>query len=186
MEKIQRYFIAYMLPAQIALNLYKTTQKHFIKDALKIRWVPPENYHITLKFLGGLSHIQTEKIKAALSLYLHNQPHTEATLQNLCFFPSDTQPHVLVRKVIASNTLLNLTNGLEQLMSPKFIPSEKRAFQAHVTLARIHNRKDIMSLFQNINQQTIPISINHVALMQSAKSTIDVSYNLIRQWKLHA
>ncbi|MBW2598351.1 MAG: hypothetical protein JRC55_07105, partial [Deltaproteobacteria bacterium] len=54
-----RTFIAIELPEKIIYTI-GTVQEEIKSYGLKIRWVRPENIHLTLKFLGDIQEADTE------------------------------------------------------------------------------------------------------------------------------
>ena len=57
-----RLFVALDLPAATRTRLY------WVAGGLPgARWVPPENYHVTLRFIGELPGYRAEEVDHALS-----------------------------------------------------------------------------------------------------------------------
>lgn len=108
---------------------------HFPQSCL--RWVPEEKIHITLKFLGNISSDCMLDLEKAL--------HTAASLSSICSakisslgaFPSLKKPNNIWIGVQPDQALLELYERLEESLESIKIPSEKRAFSPHITLARI-------------------------------------------------
>ncbi len=60
-----RTFIAFELPEKTVSSIRKVQEG--LKDfKFKVRWVKPENIHLTLKFLGNIHVSEIENIKSAI------------------------------------------------------------------------------------------------------------------------
>ena len=66
MSNTIRTFIAIELPEKIIYTISKV-QEEIKSCGLKIRWVRPENIHLTLKFLGDIKAADTENVARAVS-----------------------------------------------------------------------------------------------------------------------
>jgi RNA 2',3'-cyclic 3'-phosphodiesterase len=106
--------------------------KPLAKDA---RWASVEGMHVTLKFIGHVEVEQLEPIVSALAGTRLNAP-VEMRFRGLGFFPSERSPRVFWCGIDASPNLAELAAGIERALVPLGIPTEKRAFRPHLTLAR--------------------------------------------------
>lgn len=100
-------------------------------------WVHPRDYHITLKYLGGVDYTHAEQIKPCLKdLAAHITPfHLE--LVDWKTFGSTLSPSVLWMAVQEYNGLLDqLYKQVEECMSHQGFEPESRKFRPHLTLAR--------------------------------------------------
>lgn len=102
------------------------------------RWIPPENMHITLKFLGevdervlpDLRKAGAEAAAAARPLRLVYGPFGA--------FPNLSRPRVVFFEAReGAGELEKIAAALERSAVPLGIPRENRPFTAHLTLARI-------------------------------------------------
>ena len=125
-----RLFVAIDIPEQI-----KEALTRFTRELPVARWVPADQAHLTLRFLGDVGEQTFAAIKSALSglsfpgfsLYLHGTGH----------FPPGKRPRVLWVGVEANDTLTALYRDLERALLAAGIPPEERPFSPHLTLARL-------------------------------------------------
>lgn len=96
------------------------------------RPVPPENFHLTLAFLGNVPEGQCEAVRVAAGA-CHLEPLT-LQLDTAGYFPAARVLWVGPQETPAA--LARLAADLAQAMRPLGLPPEARAFQAHLTLAR--------------------------------------------------
>ena len=136
-----------MLRAFIALTP-PTTLQHTVAEIreafqslqLPWRWVPPEQIHLTLKFLGNVPAEQVAMITQAMARAVQGQPAFTLRAQSLGCFPHASRPRVLwVGLADPSQALAHLNERLTTALLPLGFPPEEHPFHPHLTLARAHN-----------------------------------------------
>ena len=102
----------------------------------KARWTAPEDYHLTLHFLGDLpEEAQADLVAAAAPVAAATKPF-ELQLAEAGMFPHPRSPRVLWLGVKPSQTLLDLALRLREALEALGYPPEKRPLRPHITLAR--------------------------------------------------
>ncbi len=99
------------------------------------RWISPENYHITLRFIGDVDAAMARDIYAMLGECRHNGEIT-ITINELGSFGGD-KPHSVMAKVVLNPALTAMQSEQERLIRRVGLPAEARKFTPHVTLARV-------------------------------------------------
>ena len=99
------------------------------------RWIDPENYHITLRFIGDVDGNTADDVADALDL-LANSLRFTVRLTHLGSFGGD-KPRALFVGVEASEALTRLQASQERVLQRAGLPPEGRRFVPHVTLARL-------------------------------------------------
>jgi RNA 2',3'-cyclic 3'-phosphodiesterase len=105
-----------------------------------LRWVRPDLLHVTLRFLGELPDPELEGLQEALAR--HIEPFDLAlALDRVGHFGSRQRPQV-VWLGIGGNVagLRALADRVDRACVEAGAPSDARAFQPHITLARIRDR----------------------------------------------
>ncbi len=101
------------------------------------RWLPPEQMHLTLHFLGEVEGGVFLEIQEALAAV-----HAECfdlQLDGVGFFPPRGKPRVVWAGLKKSELLLQLRNRIESKLVALGLELEKRKFSPHITLARLNN-----------------------------------------------
>lgn len=103
------------------------------------RWIDPENYHVTLRFIGDIDGASANEIAAML--WQVNRRPFEVTVQGLSSF-GGRKPRAVVANIAPSRPLIELQAELERMMQRIGLDPEGRKFIPHVTLARLHDVSD--------------------------------------------
>ena len=101
------------------------------------KWVPAEQLHLTLRFIGEVDGGVFRDVKDALSTI--KRPAFTMQLKGLGCFPPRKQPKVLWVGIDKNEQLLQLRNRVEAELVRAGLPPEQRKFSPHVTLARLRD-----------------------------------------------
>ncbi|MCI0753958.1 RNA 2',3'-cyclic phosphodiesterase [Teichococcus vastitatis] len=132
------------------------------------RWVPPENYHLTLRFIGEVDGWQADEVDEALA-NIRARPFAMQP-GGLGLFEKAgrlTSLHVTVKR---SERLLHLQSKVEQALQRAGLPPERRRFAPHITLARTEKAAPdkLIGFVQAHNLfRPPPITIEHFSLYSS-------------------
>ncbi len=132
-----RSFIAIELPQTIQQQLEKIIAALKGPHAQVVRWVPVNNIHLTIKFLGDVSPLNMDLLKNLLKAEVSRQPPFSFTVGGLGAFPSPKRPRVIWVGVIAPPQLKQLVHQVEFETSKLGYANEERPFSPHLTLGRI-------------------------------------------------
>lgn len=137
MDRTLRAFVAFKLPEHI-IDHTAALQNQLKARGLKLRWVKPQNLHLTIKFLGDIPETDVHNIGVAIDQAFGNQPPLEMTLQGMGVFPGIRRPRVLwVGFGGQVQSLKQLHGKLEDELERIGFHRDKRGFKAHLTIARI-------------------------------------------------
>ena len=100
------------------------------------RWINPENYHVTLRFIGDVDDDVAQEV--AWMLGKVRRRDFELRLDGLSSF-GGRKPRAVVATVAQSPTLMELQAEHERLMQRVGLDPEGRKYTPHVTLARLRD-----------------------------------------------
>ena len=149
------------------------------------RWVPEENYHITLRFIGEVAAHQAEEIDHALAdLRARRFALVLAGVGTFSRAGRETTLWVGVER----NQQLDLLQGkIETALQRAGLEPERRRFAPHLTLARLDNAAPAkLAAFVQANNlfRADPVPVEHFTLFSSRLGkeasvyTAEVDYEL--------
>ncbi len=100
------------------------------------RWIDPENYHLTLRFIGDIDDALARDIAGLLGR-VQRRPFA-LRLDGLSSF-GGRKPRALVASVTPAAPLLELQAEQERLLQRLGLEPEGRKYIPHVTLARLRD-----------------------------------------------
>jgi len=108
--------------------------------ARDVAWVGRDNFHVTLKFLGGVEAARLDAIAAALADAARAAGPFDLGVGDLGAFPSRTRPRVLWAGIDdGAAATATLASHVDRVLAPLGFPPEGRVFSAHVTLGRVRS-----------------------------------------------
>ena len=132
------------------------------------RWVPPENMHLTLRFIGEMPGHRAEDIDHALAALRARR--FAVTLAGVGTFAKGGRSTSLWVGVERSQQLDHLQSKIETALQRCGLEPERRRFQPHVTLARLDNVAEtkLVTFVQAHNLfRADPVPIEHFTLFSS-------------------
>ncbi len=135
-----RVFIALQVSQMARQQLAETIRLLASELPASVRWVDPENIHLTLKFLGDIDPIRLEDVSRAMGLAARGSSPFWVHLAGLGMFPNQKRPRVLWAGMGGDlDELVALQEKVDAAMSELNFPREGRPFSPHLTLGRVRN-----------------------------------------------
>ena len=100
------------------------------------RWIDPENYHLTLRFIGDIDDIMAREIEMLLAGVRRRS--FQLRIDGLSSF-GGRKPRALVASVAPSPGVMELQAEHERMMQRVGLEPEGRKYTPHVTLARLRD-----------------------------------------------
>jgi 2'-5' RNA ligase len=132
-----RAFIAVEIPLVIRQTVHNVTSNLRKGTGALIRWVPTENIHLTLKFLGDISPANVDMLTQMMRAEADHFNCFELHLIGLGSFPSPKRPRVIYIGIQAPAGLVALHRGIESASRRLGYESEERGFSPHLTIGRV-------------------------------------------------
>jgi 2'-5' RNA ligase len=174
-----RLFSAIEIPRSIAERLI------MLRSGLSgARWIDPENYHLTLRFVGDVDGATARDFTMALGEIA--VPPFELRLSGLGSFGGN-KPRALFADLAPSRALEALRRAHERAAREAGLPPEGRNFKPHVTLARLRGaRADAVATYleRQGGVTAEPFTVNRFVLYSSRNSVgggpyvVEAAYDL--------
>lgn len=147
-------------------------------EEMKVRWLSPATYHLTLKFLGWCRpEIEATLIDVLAPAVAGCDPF-RVELSGLGAFPSEKKARVLWAGVAAGAAELSeLASRIDAATAELGFPPERRDYHPHVTFARLEPPADASGLILPFSEDRFRASrIDRVVLFQSVTRSSGAEY----------
>ncbi len=180
-----RTFIAIELDSEIR-DYLAGIQEGLKKTGADVKWVQPQNIHLTLKFLGERDDKKIEKIKEILDAIVREKKCFAIRLFNIGAFPEIDSPRVIwVGIDKGDQETKTIAEELEDKISKIGIPKESRAFSSHITIGRVrspHNRIALIkSLIELPEIEHKEFRADKITLFKSTLSPEGPTYDTLKE-----
>lgn len=187
-KNVARVFIASSLNEE-AKNLIKDIQSNIKKLNCQIKWVKPENVHLTLKFLGNIESDRIDELKKLVQSTSKMTQSIKSDLFNLGAFPNSQKPKILwVGLSDNESKIAQLAETIETSLSTIGFSKEKRSFKPHVTIGRVRSFKNIKPLSETISQfsvkNAVAQNIDNITIYKSTLTPTGPIYEVLKKFEL--
>lgn len=140
-----RIFVAVPLPDELRLALAESLRPFVMPGKV----VSPQNWHITLRFLGWTDDVAFDRMLAALDESELGAPF-EVMLGEMGAFPRPRSATVIWLAVSrGASRLEELAAAAEEAAQSAGFASEDRPFRAHLTLSRVRPSEDVSAVVES-------------------------------------
>jgi 2'-5' RNA ligase len=143
------------------------------------RWVEPERFHLTLRFIGAVDDAMAHDIEAALQR-IEASPFA-LTLAGVGHFHA----HSLWAGVTPSRALMCLQDKVEQVLRAIGLPVDDRPYVPHVKLARLRRRTSLRTFLSDHGDfRAEPFEVRQFSLIESQRRDSRTVYRHIADYPL--
>ncbi len=139
-----RLFLGFA-PDSVERAVYSLCDRLEMPDTLPLRWVPPENWHITAVFLGETAAASVGRVVDAVDPVASRHAPLSVSLDCLEWFPSALKPRLLTLRVEPAPALMTLQAELAAALRRAGFHSEQRSYRPHLTLARLKGSRKLVT-----------------------------------------
>lgn len=183
----KRLFIAANISEQTR-SLIRAIQSdlHFIKN--DIRFVSPQNVHLTLKFLGDVPVKQISKIVAKIESSVSSFQNFTYICDGTGVFPNAKRPRVLWLGITdGSENLKKLSILMNGALKDLPVQQEDKEYRSHITLGRAKGFKERslkLNEFLNYKFDKITNHVTEIVLFESILRPKGAIYVPLHKFKL--
>ncbi|MFZ1043534.1 MAG: RNA 2',3'-cyclic phosphodiesterase [Anaerolineales bacterium] len=172
-----RAFVAVEIPSSLQRTIQESISglwKTLGNDL--VRWVPAQNVHLTLKFLGNVSSSNLDLIKQMMTTEVAQHPCFEMQVEGIGSFPNSRRPRVIWVGLHAPAALESLQHGIESASARLGYTSEEKSFSPHLTVGRVKQNlsaAEIQRIGAALEETKIgPLGLVHVDAAHLFKSDL--------------
>ncbi|MGA2172931.1 MAG: RNA 2',3'-cyclic phosphodiesterase [Sedimentisphaerales bacterium] len=153
-----------------------------------LKWVEPNNIHLTLKFLGEISDEQLEEVREITKTVAQAHQKFNLEIESVGSFGGRSAKVVWVGAGKGTDALLALQKDLDDLLAQAGYPKEEREFSAHLTLCRVNHPIAGLKLGEAIAQflylKLGSIAADAIYVYQSQLTPAGPIYTLLASYNL--
>jgi len=119
---------------------------------LDVRWTSPEQFHVTLRFIGDVDEERARQYEAALSGV--EVPPAQCIPYGLDVLPSRRSPRVLMLGLERTGSIMTLYEAVSDVLGSEGLKPEGRTYRPHVTIARLDDaRRESVHAFLQAHEE---------------------------------
>lgn len=182
------YFIAAAIPTDTKQEIYEHSKVIHKYGDFK-SFVHPQDYHVTLAFLGNIGFSQLQTIKKELAILASKHKEIPMQVKGIEVFGNVDSPRVIWADVMVYNRLLVLQKEITETCDRLQINYDKKEYRPHITIGRRWNEEysfpieDIKNDFVKNNHNSF--SIQHIVLYKTHRDRLP-KYQPIGIYSLHS
>ena len=164
-----RTFIAIHLPTDVKAAL-DDVARHLDSRVPRgaIRWVRPEQMHLTLRFLGDTDTGKLPAIQAAMDAVAAGNTPFEMHLESVGCFPNPRRPRIIWVGLVGEDARLSaLKKALDEALIPLGRPLENKPFRAHLTLGRVKDERSAAGIDWTTDVPPLALTVSALHLIES-------------------
>ncbi len=179
-----RSFIAIDLNSPVRESLAEL-QKELEKCGADVRWVKPENIHLTLKFLGDIGEQTIDSIANTVERCCRRLNAFDLEISGVGVFPAIRSPRVLWAGISGGETPKELQREIEDGAASLGFKRENRRFVPHLTIGRFRSSGGKRTLTDKIEQHKNnkfgSVKVDSVIIMRSDLGPKGAKYTKIAE-----
>jgi 2'-5' RNA ligase len=182
---MHRLFVSLDLPKNIQHELDYEVSELQKSSWSEVKFIPRENWHFTLAFLGDQDDLALGKMINALETAVPKIKALEINIESLSYGPKAEKPSMIWALVDKESSLklLEIKNIVNAALANEDIrfQEDKRTFNGHITLARLRSKNILPPLLKEIH---IPFTAYTVSLIESDFKDGGAEYAALASWTL--
>jgi 2'-5' RNA ligase len=192
-EKL-RLFIAIPIPEPVRDEIIRIQlELQPLVPHAAARWTRPDQFHLTLRFLGDVPVAGLEKLKESVNAVCRSAQPLQLRAEGVGFFPNPHSPRVVwVGIDDQTGLLIDLQKRIETAVRPFAAEPGAENFAGHATLGRLKNLKPsdtrkLAAHAQTVKDRTFgEWTADEIEIIQSELSTAGARHTSLAAFRLGA
>lgn len=186
----RRLFLALNATDPLAESFVPTLKKLKInadRREIAVKWVPLENYHITVTFLGDRPESEIPQIAETLKKICEQTAPFELKIEGVDAFSNEQEARVLYLGVQNKKCLGEFKNALDSALARNDLLHhfDRREFSPHLTFGRLRNPRSVKDMISPFKRKSFgKLYVDEVILYESKLQGVFAVYTPICRYKL--
>ena len=187
-----RLFVAILLPEKLRRRLAQEADRLRLTGA-QVAWVNPDNYHLTLRFLGELPDEAQVDLFPILRDAIPGSGGLRLVAKGLGAFPSEGRPRtvwcgVVGEEDLESLELAGISARLDRALRNEGYRRDRSEFRPHITLGRIRSEVGLDALRERmgpaVQREFGHFVAREAVLLESFRGPKGQEYHPVRRFPL--
>ena len=176
-----RLFIAVFPPPQIQRAVYQATAPLRAR-AGSVSWVPPDQMHITMRFLGEADDAQCERATQVMRDVAAQHARFGAALGGFGAFPSAKRARVLwLGMMQGAEPMRLLATALEEGLDGLGFEPFEESFEPHLTVGRVTTPSDWTARLIDATAPEARFQVDRLVLVKSTPRSKGSHYQILAE-----
>lgn len=173
---MKRLFLAVNLPQEVKDQVAAVQAQ--VKKQMKrsdVAWVAPDNFHVTLHFLGDVDDEHQSVLVATLGEKEYPQPFMLRLLE-IAAFPNKKDPKTIFVETTVHPSLIGLRKRIADVLVQHGFEIDGRKWTSHITLGRVKKRAEVLQP-EKIDVEKLEFDVESFELMSSTLTSTGSQYH---------
>ncbi|UXR64529.1 RNA 2',3'-cyclic phosphodiesterase [Bdellovibrio bacteriovorus] len=185
----KRLFLALNATDPLADTFLPTLKKLKInadRRDMTMKWVPVDNYHVTVTFLGDTPEEDIHKVAETLAEVCTHFAPFELKIEDVGAFSQEHDARVLWLGVQNKRYLGEFKEALDQeLVAKNLLTREERSYSPHLTIGRLRNPRSVKDMISPFKRKSFgKIQVDEIVLYESTLQGAFPVYKPLARCKL--
>ena len=168
---MKRLFIGIPIVSEKAVQLAEIWRNDQFLNQTRMSWVKPDNWHITLFFLGDTPESAVDLLQQMIDESFSRVETSISGLSGVGVFPNSHNPKVLWLGLDNFEFLMPAYTVLREMLTQNGFLFDNKPLKPHLSLARVRNQDHRTSFEPWLNEYRHlnfgPVTLNRVVLFES-------------------
>jgi 2'-5' RNA ligase len=182
---VKRLFVGVPIQSEKAVQSELQWRNSRDLNVNRINWATPENWHMTLFFLGDTPVSEIALLEQLIGQSFKGIPAFQTNLRRVGLFPDSRHPKVMWIGLENVEPLLFSRNRLGKLLQENEINFDNKPLKPHLTIARVKqltNQVSLTAWFQEYREMNFgAIRIDRIVLFESILKPGGPEYRTVYQ-----
>ena len=173
-----RVFISVEIPDRSCLDAPLSK----LKTVQGIRTSPPEQIHITLRFIGDVDESKVDRVEDCVRRATEGMKPFEVTVAGTGAFPNRGRPSVVWIGASPEKPLAELADRIGRNLESAGIRFDSKPFKSHVTIGRCREKVDLEKFFAEFSETEFSrFTCSEILVMKSVLGPRGARHTVLRR-----